>query len=67
MYKNVTLPTCQTMCIYQYAKKIPSMSVPSYIITFTKQVYQPCVNKLRLPNDVQHDYQLNSLTTCLNV
>jgi hypothetical protein len=68
------------MCIYQYANHvhlpicqhvhistIPSMSVPSCIITCTKQVYQPCINKLRLPNDVQHDYQINSRTTCLNV
>ena len=61
--QHVHLPTCQTMCIYQYAKQIPFMSVPSYIITCTKQVYQPCINKLRFPIDIQHDYQ----STCLNV
>ena len=80
IWQYVHLPICQpcastnmpTMCIYQYAKQISSMSVPSCIITCTKKVYQPCINKLWLPNDVQRDYQLNShlhvsicsLTTC---
>ena len=59
---STNMPTCASANMPNNVQ-IPSMSVPSYIITCTKQVYQPCVNKLRFPNDVHNDYQ----STCLNV